>query len=289
MRKRKTPKPLLSPLRYPGGKSRALKKILPHIPFFQEYREPFVGGGSVFIALKQKRSDTVLFKISDKNYDLYCFWKQLQINGHKLIQRIEEIKDTYLDGRKLYESFFNSDEQWSDFERGVRFFILNRITFSGTVESGGYSKQAFKVRFTPSSINRLRRLPEFLQHVVIEHGDYEKLLSEDGENVFLFLDPPYFSTSHIELYGDRGSLNINFDHKRFAKLVQQSQHKWLITYDDSPEIRELYARAHIYAWSLRYGMNNYSQTGRRKKGRELLITNYELDIHQEQNVSDRDN
>ena len=65
-----------SPLRYPGGKSKALKNIIPQIPSdIQEYREPFVGGGSVFLAVKQKFGDQVKrYWINDLNYNLYCFW-----------------------------------------------------------------------------------------------------------------------------------------------------------------------------------------------------------------------
>ena len=63
-----------SPLRYPGGKSRALKRILPLIPEFEEYREPMVGGGSVFFAVKQKWPDKKYW-INDKNKELYLFWK----------------------------------------------------------------------------------------------------------------------------------------------------------------------------------------------------------------------
>ena len=53
-----------SPLRYPGGKTRAIKQILPFIPTFKEYREPFAGGASVFFALKQRLPKNVIYKIS---------------------------------------------------------------------------------------------------------------------------------------------------------------------------------------------------------------------------------
>ena len=68
-----------TPLRYPGGKSRAVKKILPLIPEFDEFREPFLGGGSIFIASKQTHPHQT-FWINDIYEDLYCFWIQLQNN-----------------------------------------------------------------------------------------------------------------------------------------------------------------------------------------------------------------
>ncbi len=66
-----------SPLRYPGGKSKALEQILPLIPHFEEFREPFVGGGSVFLALKQLYPDRKYW-INDLYFELYKFWEYTQ-------------------------------------------------------------------------------------------------------------------------------------------------------------------------------------------------------------------
>ena len=69
-------KEITSPLRYPGGKSKAVKFINPIIPDdFSEFREPFVGGGSVFIDAKQNINPKAVYKINDLNFELYCFWK----------------------------------------------------------------------------------------------------------------------------------------------------------------------------------------------------------------------
>jgi DNA adenine methylase len=276
MRYKRLRNEIRSPLRYPGGKSRAIKTILPHIPHCHEFREPFVGGGSVFIAAKQRWPRDAIFRINDKNYDLYCFWKQLQIRGQEFIQSVLEYKDTWTDGQQLYNHLIDSNQTWDDFDRSIRFFILNRITFSGTVEAGGYSDEAFRVRFTPSSITRLKRLPQLLHNVEITHGDYSKLL-DNGDDVFIFLDPPYYSTTRSKLYGKNGRLHTSFNHEQFAKHMRDCKAHWLITYDDSPTIRELFSFAYIYEWTLQYGMNNYQQPTA-KKGNELFITNYELQI-----------
>jgi len=267
-----------SPLRYPGGKSKAIKKILPLIPTgYKEFREPFVGGGSVFLTAKQELNISAKYKINDLNYDLYCFWKVAQKNINALVNEIQRIKDTTKDGKELYRQLTNNDKKLSEFERAVRFFVLNRITFSGTVDSGGYSKQAFEKRFTDSSIDRLLLLSEPLQEVEIYHGDYEKFLFQEGEDVFIFLDPPYLTQAKSKLYGKNGDLHINFDHKRFTNNMKMCKHKWLITLDDTPEIRQLFDFAYIYEWELQYGMNNYKQDTA-KKGKELFISNYKLEI-----------
>jgi DNA adenine methylase len=275
----KSPK---SPLRYPGGKSRALKQILPHVPLnISEFREPFVGGGSVFFAIRslfQSRINS--YWINDLNYDLYCFWKEVRDNAPDLVTTLRETHTTTTDGRALFEELTEAKDELnqnrnalSEFQRAVRFFVLNRITFSGIVDSGGYSQSAYEKRFTDSSIERVKNISPYLDGTKITNGDYTEALCQDGDNVFIFLDPPYWKATESKLYGVRGTLHTTFDHVQFAENMRKCQHKWLITYDDSPVIRELFAFAEIQEWTLQYGMNNYRKTSA-AKGDELFIKNY---------------
>lgn len=267
-----------SPLRYPGGKSRSLHKIIPSIyPSYREFREPFVGGGSVFLAAIKRINPKGLYKINDLNYNVYCFWKQLKENDSSLIDEIKKIKKRYADGKKLFQFLSTLEKTKSELKRAARFFVLNRITFSGTTDSGGYSEEAFHKRFTDSSIRRLKPLPKLLENVIIEHGDYEKLLFEPGKKVFLFLDPPYFGSMKSKLYGKNGNLHTTFNHEKFAENMKKCEHKWLITYDDCQEVRGLFSfkEAHFYEWKTKYGMTNVAREVIQKSS-ELLITNYKL-------------
>jgi DNA adenine methylase len=267
-----------SPLRYPGGKSRAVEQIMSHLPpRFAEYREPFVGGGSLFVHLRQKHPAIKMW-INDLNYELYCFWKCAQENADALADEIARVKAERSDGRALFEELAKADAgKLSDFERAVRFFVLNRITFSGTVEAGGYSQGAFEKRFTDTSIERVRGLGSLLRGVRVTNLDYRELLGADGDDVFLFLDPPYFSATHSRLYGRRGVLHTSFDHGEFAARLRECRHKWLVTYDDSECIRKNFAFASLYEWELQYGMNNYKQASA-AKGKELFIANYHAGV-----------
>ncbi|MEH2378825.1 MAG: DNA adenine methylase [Nostoc sp.] len=270
---------LKSPLRYPGGKSKAINQIVEYLPeSFSEFREPFVGGGSVFIYLRQKFPNLKIW-INDLNRELFLFWKLAQSDLAQLVKEVRHIKVKYTDGKLLFAELANVDvSNLSDLERAIRFFVLNRITFSGTVESGGFSEEAFHKRFTDSSIERLEKLEDILsENVQITNLDYSHLLKE-GEDVFLFLDPPYFSVTKSRLYGKRGDLHTSFEHQRFAELLQQCHHPWLITYDNSLQIRESFQWANISEWELQYGMNNYKQNGA-AKGKELFITNYEVKLY----------
>lgn len=266
-----------SPLRYPGGKSRAVSQIEKHLPAsFTEFREPFVGGGSVFLFIRQKYPNVQLW-INDLNYDLYCFWKSAQSDIHGLVRAVTKIKEETEHGQFLFDELReNLHAELSELDRAVRFFVMNRISFSGTVDSGGYSELAFRSRFTSSSIKRLLNLGPLLQDVRITNLDYRSVIHEPGGDTFIFLDPPYLAATKSRLYGKNGSLHTNFDHTEFASEMQKCPHKWLITYDDSTEIHRNFEFAYRYEWELQYGMNNYKQE-KANKGKELFITNYQME------------
>jgi DNA adenine methylase len=270
-----------TPLRYPGGKSRAVTIIAEYLPAnFHEYREPFIGGGSMFIYVKQKYPN-LKYWINDLNPELFLFWQIAQTHLDELVTEIKKIKTTYQDGKMLFTELTQIDvNQLSELKRAVRFFVLNRITFSGTVESGGFSLQAFAHRFTDSSIERLIVLNEILADVKITNLDYREVVETTGKNVVIFLDPPYYSATKSRLYGKKGNLHTNFDHERFAEVMRNCDHNLLITYDNCQEIMNNFHGFNIHEWKLQYGMNNYQQTSA-KKGDELMIFNYEINPQEE--------
>jgi DNA adenine methylase len=263
-----------SPLRYPGGKSKAIRQIVEYVPEnFSEYREPFIGGGSLFIYLKQLHP-TISFWINDLNVDVYCFWLYARKDIEALVEAIWKIKRERKDGKELFRELTNQEaKNLVPFERAVRFFVLNRITFSGTVEAGGYSQKAFESRFTDSSIERLYPLGELLRDVRITNLDYRDVLLPEGSDVFTFFDPPYLSATKSRLYGKKGLFHTGFNHDEFAEALKNYHHQWLVTYDDSAQIRTNFSFANIYEWELQYGMNNYKKA-KAAKGKELFISNY---------------
>lgn len=261
-----------SPLRYPGGKSRAVDLISSLAPDFDEYREPFLGGGSLFINLKQIFPNKV-FWINDLYEELYKFWKYSREDMRGLVDKICEWKSKYANGKKLYKFLKTNTANFNDLEKAASFFIYNRITFSGTSLSGGYSESAFTSRFTESSILRLKNIEEIVKDVKITNSDYEKVLNADGDSVFIFLDPPYFSARKSALYGKNGNLHKSFDHERFANVMKNCRHKWLITYDNSDYIKILFSFANVFSWNLTYGMCNVNGRGK-QVGEEIFISNY---------------
>jgi len=181
----------------------------------------------------------------------------------------------YSVGRELYQFLNQNLENFNDTESAAAFFIYNRITFSGTTLSGGYSEYAFTGRFTESSIKRLNDLANIINGSMITNYDYVEVIKKEGKNVFIFLDPPYYSATKSALYGKNGNLHKSFDHNLFAKNMKNCKHKWLITYDDSEYIRDLFSFATITPWNLTYGMRNITKNSN-QNGKELFISNYIL-------------
>lgn len=276
-----------SPLRYPGGKSKAIDQILPLIPSFEAYREPFVGGGSVFLALKQLYPDRKYW-INDLYAELYKFWKYTQKDLAGIVNQVTDWKKAFTDGKELHGFLRENIHNFDDLKVASAFFVFNRITFSGTTEAGGFSEQAFQKRFTESSIQRLSLLKNVMKDIQITHLDYEEVLKAGGENVFIFLDPPYFSATKSALYGKNGKLHKGFDHERFAEAMKKCEHKWLITYDNSDYIKDLFSFANIAEWNLMYGMRNQTQYSD-QLGKEIFIANFDLSskkvINKESSIS----
>ena len=255
-----------SPLRYPGGKSRAIKFLYQYFPNdFKIYKEPFFGGGSVGIYIAQIMKNTKIYA-NDLNYELYCFWHSLKMHPNKLIEGIIELKNKFKIGKELYDFIlYRRDFNLSILERGIDFFILNRITFSGIVDSGGFSQKAYESRFTISSIDRLKNSHKIIKNFNFSCDNFFDFVDsnlDSQKDTFIFLDPPYYSSVKSKLYGKKGILHSNFNHEKFRNYLYKIKSKFLLTYDNCDYIRELYKDFYTLEWDLQYGMNNYKQKKR---------------------------
>jgi len=240
-----------------------------------EFREPMVGGGSVFFHAKSIGfADS--YWINDKFKELVSFWRTVQnpITCRKLANDLEKLRAQFQSADEIKQYFLQAREEVprDEYREAFLFFFFNRVTFSGTTRAGGFSAAASLRRFTASSVDRLRTLPDALSGVRITNVDFEEVIKAPGKDVFIFLDPPYFTATR--LYGKNGSLH-SFDHERLAAILKKSKHRFLITYDDCDEIRQLYDFANIAEWRLQYGMNNCNAENVSKIGSELFISNYD--------------
>lgn len=264
-----------SPLRYPGGKQKAIGQIAKMFPACaDEYREPMVGGGSVLFHARSI-SFAKKYWVNDQFKELIAFWRAVQnpTTCKKLMRELEELRTSFASSVEIKEYFLKARDESSkgDYRTALLFFFFNRVTFSGTTRAGGFSSSASTARFTASSIERLTNLPEALKGTEITNTDCLSVIETPGKNVFVFLDPPYYTAQ--KLYGRNGSLHA-FDHEKLAASLKKTDHQFLITYDDCPEIRKFYKWAKITQWQLQYGMNNCGKDNLSKVGSELFIRNY---------------
>ena len=253
-----------SPLRYPGGKTRACKIL---IEKFEEYFtpsdfdtiiSPFLGGGSFEFYFQNKYNTKIVG--NDMFTPLFEFWNMCKENKTKLIEilkpRIGKITKAEF---KMIQSRVMGEEDCLN--QAADYFTLNRCSFSGSTLSGGYSGSASEQRFTPSSLERISLLN--LQNCMFTNLDFEEFISLFyNNNTFMFLDPPYF-LENTTLYGKNGNMHQAFEHKRLFKTLVGK--KWMLTYNDCQYIRELYKDYLIIEASWSYGMN------KSKKSSEIII------------------
>jgi DNA adenine methylase len=247
-----------SPLRYAGGKSRGIKDICKYIsPDIKELCSPFFGGGSVEIACAQNN-------IKVHGYDnfrpLVEFWQCLLDDPHRLVNIVRKYHP--LARAKFYELQRTQNSFKTKWERAAVYYVINRSSFSGTTLSGGMSPN--HPRFTPSSIERLANFK--VNGITVKVADFKDSIRRH-KNTFLYLDPPYLTDQ--KLYGHNGSMHEGFDHKHLAGMLQEHK-KWILSYNDSNEIRSLYNGFVFMTPSWKYGMSS------NKNSREVIILSHEV-------------
>lgn len=243
-----------SPLRYPGGKSRAVELIWSRLPQgLSEICSPFLGGASVELACAARG---IKVYGSDAFEPVVNFWKQSIKDPKKLADKVENYWPLERDG--FYELQRSYSQLSTKLQQAAVFYALNRSSFSGTTLSGGMSPK--HPRFTKSSIERLRNFGSKNLHV--ECRDYKDALSRH-KDMFLYLDPPYANGG--KLYGSRGDMHEGFDHEQLAGILRKRE-GWILSYNDCDVVRELYKGFDIVVPEWIYGMSND------KRSKEVLIS-----------------
>ncbi len=275
-------KSLKTPLRYPGGKSRACTKMDPYIPDlrdYKEYREPFLGGGSVAIHITKKYPHLDVW-VNDLYEPLVNFWKTLQDDGHALYKRLQELKSRYPDPASAKGLFLEAKEIVNDYAqlnlyRACSFYIINKCSFSGLTESSSFSRQASDNNFSMRGIEKLQGYTQLIENWRITNLSYERLLT-DNKSVFTYLDPPYDIGSN--LYGRKGSMHNGFDHDNFAADCDRFVGPQLISYNSSQLVKERFEGWRAGEFDLTYTMRSVGEYMREQKDRkELLLYNYGIE------------
>jgi len=243
-----------SPLRYPGGKTRAIKELIQYFPpGLDRIASPFIGGGSLEIELAYRGSKVFGYDIFQP---LTAFWNILLKDPKGLAEKVRQYYP--LTNSKFYSLQKDYWKIKDKEERAAIFFVLNRSSFSGTTLSGGMSPN--HPRFTPSAIERLADFK--VDNLSVQNMDFHQSMAKHKDD-FLYLDPPY-AINGDTLYGENGDTHKGFDHEGLAEILRKRE-GWILSYNDCPKVRQWYKgfRSIIPEWS--YGMGNS------KKSNEILI------------------
>lgn len=268
----------MSFFRYPGGKRKLRPQIVEHIlgrlDGVREYREPFVGGGSIGTRILEKGSslDTVWF--NDIDPGIASIWWAVGFEPKRLSNLLRNLKPT----APLFYALKKNLEANRDVSVSVAAWkiIIHQISFSGLGTKagspiGGRTQEGkYKVdcRWNSDSIlekiETLHKLVRSAPYFQASHLPFDAMLA-GNRSTFLYLDPPYFKQGNA-LYQFGMSVD---DHTRLAAQLLKTRCRWALSYDDCPQIRDLYPFARIQELEVKYSINSRTNN----KQTELLISN----------------
>jgi DNA adenine methylase len=272
---------LKTPLRYPGGKSRAVQKLsqyLPDLRNYDEFRESLVGGGS-FALYITKQYPSLNIWVNDLYEPLVNFWQQLQMFGDDLKEMILDKKLVHHTPEFAKNLFLECKNDLNDpnqpaLYRAAAFYIVNKCSFSGLTESSSFSAQASENNFSFRGIEKLPEYSKLIEHWRITNYSYDYLM--DGEmGAFMYLDPPYDIKDN--LYGNKGSMHKGFDHDKFAADCDANNMDMMVSYNSSQLIKERFKTWKAIEFAHTYTMRSvgdYMKDQHERK--ELVLINYEL-------------
>lgn len=262
-----------TPLRYPGGKSLMTNFL---IELFQtnqlghiSYAEPYAGGAGAAINLVLLGYARDIY-INDANIGVYSFWHYLTRYPNEFIERVIYCPVTIDEWYRQREVINNSSQP--SFDLGFATFFMTRTNRSGIIKAGPIggnteekqlaAKYKIDCRFNKESlIARLQKIVLHANHIHVSCLDAIDFLRTLDRDTFVYLDPPYYQKGSC-LYMNHYTHD---EHETLSTyLINDATFPWLLSYDDVPEIRNLYQNCDLYRFTIPYTVQNA------KAGCELL-------------------
>lgn len=274
----------VSPLRYPGGKSIFFPVIKAIINSNEleggEYFEPFAGGAAVGLELLFSGVVSRIH-INDIDVAVYSFWKSIIFQGEDFLDKLERV-EINIEEWERQRYIINNLKDFSTLEIGFAAFFLNRTNRSGILKAGVIGgknqngKYKLDARFNKENLKkRILQIQKFSDKICVYNEDAINILCKSDvffpDNTFIYLDPPYYNKGN--------GLYRNFykhqDHVAVESILKNIRIKWIVSYDNCKEIREIYKDYNNLEYSLRYHAYN------NKIGSEILFYNNNLNISDE--------
>lgn len=241
-----------SPLRYPGGKGKFYKHI---IPIFEKnklknltYIEPFAGGAGLACELLLKKNVSKII-LNDYDRSIFAFWYSIINNTDEFCNKILNTDITLNERIRQKEIQINKNSA-SLFDLGFSTFFLNRINRSGIIKGGPISKSENSGSYPLSCRFNKENLIKIIRKIAAERDNIElynldavefiKKIEDIDKNCFIFFDPPYYHNGkdlYVNFYKNEDHINLS---KSIIDNLQD--YKWILTYDDCIEIRNIYSQ-----------------------------------------------
>jgi DNA adenine methylase len=274
-------KELQSPLRFPGSKSRVYNKIRKYLnDNHLEYREAFLGGGSIFFKKRLAKYNW----INDKDPLVYAFFLTLRDDPEGICKKIYDIGVPTIEKWK----YLRSTKPETILDKAFYLLFFNRTNYSGIFKAnpiGGISqKSKWKIdcRWNADLLcHRIMECSKKLQGTKITCLDFQDVILAPGKDVLIFLDPPYYQKGS-QLY----PVSMKHEeHVKMAELLKNTNHRFLLTIDDCLITRKIYGCEKFYinfeSWS--YTINSSKET---KLGKEMFISNFNVNLDQSLKVEE---
>jgi DNA adenine methylase len=267
-------RPRISPLRYPGGKSALYTRLRDVIRDNDlagcTYVEPYAGGVGAGLGLLVT-GQVARVVINDLDPAIHAFWKLLVTNPNYLREKIQTAKLDATEWACQREVYRAADRSADINALGYATFYLNRTSRSGVLNAGpigGHDQTGnYKIdaRFNREALSeRIRILSLYANRIVVSSQDGKDVIKKYASraNTFIYADPPYFEKSR-GLYMNSFSLD---DHRALAEVLNfRSQRKWVLTYDNSPHVGDLYKDRRRHDFELYYSAH------RARRANEVVI------------------
>ena len=281
-----------TPIRYAGGKTRAIQKIYPFLSGETKVVSPFIGGGSLEVYLASQG-------IKVEGYDLFDvlvnFWENLLNNNNELVNKLSEIKptkDEYARIKEILMKWENTQQMlkgWKtnhykreeiitlDDVTAAAYYYFNHNTSYGPGYLGWASSVYLKDDKWKGMVDKISKFK--LDNMVVKQGSFEDVIPKHSEDT-LYLDPPYYLEKDADnkmFTGIYPMRNIpvhhdGFDHERLRDLLKNHKGKFVLSYNNCETIREYYSEFEFYYPEWNYSMGN-GETRIGKNREEMGITN----------------
>ena len=267
-------------LKWAGGKTQLLDLIIENQPKkYNNYYEPFIGGGAVLFGIQPKKAH-----ISDINNQLINIYTQLQSDASKVIDAVKELDAISCDKEYYYKNRSRFNEKILtnpfDVECAALMIWINKHCFNGLyrVNSKGLFNVPYNNRTSGVSANEenLLAIGDYLKSVEIKCEDFEEACNSVKKNDFVYFDSPYLPESETADFTSytKDGFSMN-EHQRLADLFKALDKKGafvMLSNNDVPLAHSLYEGYNIKSIDVKRFIN---RDAKNRKGKEVIITNYE--------------